>query len=1024
MQISFKNYGCHNELTVNFIKGLNLLKGKSGSGKSTILKSIVWAFYGGKNFYGKSPSRSLTLDYNNLRIIRNRGKKVTLIKGDQKYIGEEADALILKLLNLPSDEDTWHATSYIEQNMPSLLIGGLTNEKKVELLNKILFTDNPDEYIKKIDEEKKTQTKLIKNLEERYESKKLELEQDFPDVSKDDIMSSEEFDNFKKEMKHLQSLIENDKKNREKYKLLNEQKSQYEKDIFDINSIDKTINRLQEKLKKAIYYEENIDRYNLIQKSLKQLNIKNIKFTLDEVKKFKETEELRLLYSKKCNEYSAEWIDKTKKEMNDIIEFFNKYEYEIKQSNLMKCELKELIANRDEKMKKLNNLGLDELLEKYADISEEDTDEIEVLDEIEKLKNKISECKKYNKISTEVDNIKKEIDSYNITDFNYTTDQIKKFIQDFDDIKKYKNKCEEYTEQWLEMKKSKTHKLHEKYIKIEADIPKYNDFKKKYENALNNKKVHETRISHINSELKKLQIQNIDINNITELELEVEKLGYLVNILKCPHCNKSVIYDGNILKEAHGDVVSRDLYNEKTKELNQLKEKYNKNQKNIEIRDSKLNEIEKLNEKIKQCNEDIDKYSKKLNELEKYKDLSKKDLLRKIEELNNIKILKEPPINLNTCKNMLKCLELKDRLNKITLPEYPGDIDELQNELNNKTNLFNKLRKNKKLLAEIDKLTLEKKHLETSIDDLNKNIETLKEKLSNCKEYKGKISKEEAIKRSRELSDVVFIEKSPLDLDECNNIIEYINLNEELNKIGNLEYVGKSSDIKNKIDDYINKKNISIYKSKEIKRINDDIQNIKLLDNLDEIISKYENMKKRKGKISIAIKYSERKTTLDELYNNLIKEQKILNNIIKLEEKMKQILYTYINDTLEVLNAKIDDIIQRIFDNEMIVEIKTIKEDKNNTRRFHLDINYKGMHYNDVKYLSGGEQSRISFAITVALNDLLNNTDILLLDECFSSLDFSNRSKCVDILKELTDKIIICVNHEDVEGLYQNVVAL
>lgn len=1023
MQISFKNYGCHKNLNIKFKEGLNLLKGPSGAGKSTILKSIPWAFYGGLNSYGTASTRSLTLKYNDLEITRASDKKVTLVKDEQKYIGEEANTLIKTALGLPSNESIWKVTSYIEQNMHSLFLKGLKHDEKVDILNNILFTDNPDEYLQKLDVEKKKQLAVVDKVKNEYELKKAEIEKDFSDVSEQDIMTKEEFENFKQELKELQKTIENDKKNRERCKFLTEQKTEHEKYIYDVASLDKSIEKLKTRLEKAIYYEDHLDRYNLIQNALKKLNINNIKYTIEELKEFKRAEELREIYSKSCDEYTEQWITKTKNELNEVIEFFNKYEYEIKQASEIRKELKNLDEERTSKINKLENLGLEELIEKYTDISEEDVDELELLDEITALKNKTIEYKNYEKISSEINEINNQIKSYNVGEIKYTSEQLKKFIQDHNDISKYKEKCDEYTQEWLDSRKAKLMSVFGQFISIENDLPKYNEFKNNLKKALNNKKVNEGRLKNLEDEIKVLKIDDIDVKSIAELEAEVEKLSLLINILKCPHCNKSVIYDGVKLNKAHGDVISREIYEEKVNELKELNKRFKENESNIELKKSKLNEKAKLEDRIKQLTDEVNTYTEKIEKLERFKNVDRKQLTARMEELNSIKIIEEPPVDLDTCTKMLKCIALQKKLNDIKLPEYPGDLDIIETELKEKTKTYKKIKSSKKLKADIDKLTLEKQHIENSINEIERSMDKLKSKLSSCKEYNGKITKEEALKRLKELEQVEYIEKSPLSLDECNRMIEYINLTEELEKIGKLEYVGKRSEIMDKLEECKNKKNISLFKAKEIKKITDEINSIKLVDNLDDLISQYEKMKKRKPKIHEAIKYQEKKLLLDGIYDKYLKEQKHYNNIIKLQEKMNDILYRYLEDTVETLNESINDILDSIFDDSMLFKIKMFKEDKNNTRRLNLSIEYKGCKYHDIKCLSGGEQSRLSFAITVALNRL-TNSNILILDECFASLDFENRRKCIEVLKEKDIRIVICVNHEDIEGLYENIITL
>lgn len=67
---------------------------------------------------------------------------------------------------------------------------------------------------------------------------------------------------------------------------------------------------------------------------------------------------------------------------------------------------------------------------------------------------------------------------------------------------------------------------------------------------------------------------------------------------------------------------------------------------------------------------------------------------------------------------------------------------------------------------------------------------------------------------------------------------------------------------------------------------------------------------------------------------------------------------------------------------------------------------------NNIGSLSGGEAQRIHL-----LPVLLKKSDILILDEPTSDLDYDTKKELVDILQHMVDRIIIVVTHE--EHLYE-----
>ena len=84
-------------------------------------------------------------------------------------------------------------------------------------------------------------------------------------------------------------------------------------------------------------------------------------------------------------------------------------------------------------------------------------------------------------------------------------------------------------------------------------------------------------------------------------------------------------------------------------------------------------------------------------------------------------------------------------------------------------------------------------------------------------------------------------------------------------------------------------------------------------------------------------------------------------------------------------------------------------------------IKYKGVEYDDIKQLSGGEGDRISLALILSLNQV-SSSPIVMLDECISSLDGTLKEACINSMKTLSGKTIICVDHEGVEGYYDKTI--
>ncbi len=89
-----------------------------------------------------------------------------------------------------------------------------------------------------------------------------------------------------------------------------------------------------------------------------------------------------------------------------------------------------------------------------------------------------------------------------------------------------------------------------------------------------------------------------------------------------------------------------------------------------------------------------------------------------------------------------------------------------------------------------------------------------------------------------------------------------------------------------------------------------------------------------------------------------------------------------------------------------------------------LEICYKGKKYDKIDRLSGGEGDRISLALLLALN-YASNSPLILLDECVSSLDPNLKTACINGIKSIPNKTVICIDHDDsLEGYYNSIIEI
>jgi DNA repair exonuclease SbcCD ATPase subunit len=159
------------------------------------------------------------------------------------------------------------------------------------------------------------------------------------------------------------------------------------------------------------------------------------------------------------------------------------------------------------------------------------------------------------------------------------------------------------------------------------------------------------------------------------------------------------------------------------------------------------------------------------------------------------------------------------------------------------------------------------------------------------------------------------------------------------------------------------------------------------------------------------------KKELDSLSDKLSKVQNLKKIALELECGILQHTVDSVNNSLNVMIAN-------LFDDPISVRLDVFKTPKNSGRVkpcVNLKIHYRGGEYDNIGELSGGEGDRVSLALTLALSQV-SGSPIMLLDETMTSLDANIRERCLETLKEHTNKTVLCIDHESIEGYYDEVI--
>ena len=135
MKITLKNFRCYKHATFEFGKGLVLISGPSGEGKSTILMAIHFALFGSGNklaSYGHT-SCEVQLEFDDMKIIRSKRPNRLIV--NEIYEDQIAQDIINTKFG-----DTFDVCGYISQNALNSFIL-MSPLDKLSFLEKFAFKD-------------------------------------------------------------------------------------------------------------------------------------------------------------------------------------------------------------------------------------------------------------------------------------------------------------------------------------------------------------------------------------------------------------------------------------------------------------------------------------------------------------------------------------------------------------------------------------------------------------------------------------------------------------------------------------------------------------------------------------------------------------------------------------------------------------------------------------------------------------------------------------------------------------------
>ena len=706
-RVQLENYRSHSNTTVEFTKGVNLILGKNGRGKTSILEAISTVMFNTKDRSGKETGKSyikfgeksskVEIDFiandgreYNLKteFFKTKPKKQTL----KDMIGSEYDGDIQEKLEelcgiKKGFEETYENIVIAKQNefINIFKDSGTTREKTFnKIFNTQIYKEMYDSF--------------LKEAIDKYKSEKENLDSKISSL-KENMEDKEQITNFLKEEKEIEKDLQDKFKNINVVsKNLENEIKEYEITEIELNNLIKNIKDEESKIKKYL----NILKENIIEaKQAKKAKIivkETEKYYLEYLDIENKLKDLRenldnLLEEQKLNTQYQNNIEKLELSNKNLKVDISNLEENISKNSEKKENLENEISNL-----KIKEENLDLKLKKYIDL----------LDELEKLENfKDKKLEDKLKKTTEIDILKKELVSKNALFKTITIEIIEKKLSDFQELEK-------------ELKL-----LEEQKIIFETEIKTLKKSSKELSDKI---------CPFLNEKCKNLEDKEAEDYFSSKISIKTEDLENL---------KKNIEEKTQILVEREVFEDKKKQYFELEKSIKDLElslknEEINLKEIELDIKNLDMN-IQKLIENqefqnsqmLREKKKELEVELRNLNLDEKRENL--KNLLENL-EIEKEKILK----NQNSIENNLKEIDeyskkIKEDTNK-NIESKKSEIKTFENKLDDLKNPYNEYLKNNVLAEDLDNLLLKVDKNIKELYSLRTNKNLLKEKVSNLEE--------------------------------------------------------------------------------------------------------------------------------------------------------------------------------------------------------------------------------------------------------------------------------------------------
>lgn len=697
-RLHLENYRIHENLDVEFDKGINLLLGDNGKGKSSILEAIGYALFGSDLRgtqkeaiqYGKKSGKILVeftgIDGEEYIVTRRLPGGTTIYKKSNPELELQGkEERIRELCGIKGDiKDIYDNVIVAKQNefISSFKATGKDREKIFDrVFNTEIYRKIYDGYSQRVESEYKTkidiEKKSIENITEIMDNP-----QEIEESLKFEIERKEEFE------KYLNNLIAEKKELKDKLNQINSIEIEIEKikgSILQCNENIKNFNIQNEKLIKQIeesieakkVADENKDKYeNYLENSNILQNKKRERKEIEKIAEDQNNLEKKLINLEKIKVDYFSQIELLKNKIENLKEDNNKNE--IKEKSL-KAEI-------EEKTKNIENYKIQ--LEKNRPL----------LSEIETYENKIVEWEDKIKIfKTSLKERKNNLNLHIEEKDQLLSENLDEKINKFEELEKNKRECEKERDQNISLGRANE----EAYKKLKNSLcPFLNESCKN----LSEKNINDFFINRRKEYTEIITRKNLEIEKISEkLKAKDEIIGKKIKLNSLEKDieleKKDIELDEIKLKTGEEKLANKKNEYEKWKLENKLNNREELVSKNTELKTKIENENPKKN---------IDERAKLIAEIN--------NNIYSIKELEKNKI----EIEIKIKEVFQDEVELKNNIenNKPIVIKF----QKLNQEIERYEILVNELKESNQLYLENYKKALEKEEFENEIEKLKENL--------------------------------------------------------------------------------------------------------------------------------------------------------------------------------------------------------------------------------------------------------------------------------------------------------------